>query len=226
MSGSGGGNGSGVSMNKVAAVLTGATLAGIILIMGPRILPGGEDEDAPTPSPVVSPAAQPTIAATRPPATAAAIPAQSTPALNDDLRGGSENVILTIIAYGMPARISARAEDPTVAVKARVREQCIADVQFPNPCITDYVVRRGTVLIVEAGNSLSGFWPSLDYVRGSGCDLKESAADQTCRIQLDSDASVEAMYFGGESPGDPHYQFPTCPTNRGNSPQPWMSRCR
>lgn len=225
-----GGSGFGGS-NKVAALLIG-TAAGLLAIFGPPLL-DDDDEPEPEPEPVpvesviaVQPAdsgapAPPTTV--KSPAVVVPVPVATKPPA-DDLRGDPNNVILTIVAYGMPARVSARPTNPNATVRERVREVCIPDTQFPNPCITDYVVPKGTEVVVTAGDSLSGYWSSLDSVTGGGCTIAGGTGrDQTCTFTVLSDIELEARYYGSDSTA-PKFLYPACPP-RAQNPPAWLSRC-
>lgn len=226
--GSGSSGGSGGSSNKVGMLLLGAGLVAIIGLFGPRLVDGDDDDKAPKATPVPTIAVSNGAPATQVPTSApTARPGPTTRATPvDDLRGDPNNAILTITAYGMPARVSAAAEDPSISVRQRQKASCSPDDQYPEPCVTYYVAPRGTTLKVTAGDSRAGYWPALDFVRGAGCDLQGDGRDLTCIIALTGDVEVTAQYYGGENPGLFHYQFPTCPTQRGNNPPAWAARCR
>lgn len=226
-SGSGGASSGGGSVNKTALLLFGAGLTAIIAIMGPRILPDDEAEPEPEPAPSVSVVAgggeKPvsSVTAAQPTRAQSSAPVRPIP---DDLRSDPNDAVLTIVAYGLPARISATARDPAISLRQRVREFCSPDI-YPEPCITDYVAKKGTVLTITAGDSRAGPWPVLDYVTGGGCNLKGNGDDLKCEITLTGDIQVEAWYYG-EVSGAPAFQFPKCPPDKGSNPPAWVSRCQ
>jgi hypothetical protein len=206
-------------------MLLAAGVLGTAIIVVP-IVNGGDDDDA-KPQPVTQVsgggggAQQPTTAGKDP--TVRPGPTQR-PTPVDDLRGDPDNVILTITANGMPARISAQATNPSVEVRQRQKASCVPDDQFPGPCVTYYVAKRGTEMKITAGDSRAGYWPVLQGVHGGGCELPESSQDVSCTINLQSDVEVTATYYGSDTPNGT-YVFPVCPAKR-SSPQPsWASRC-
>ena len=87
-------------------------------------------------------------------------------------------------------------------------------------------MKKGAVVKLSAGDSKAGYWPVLESVRGPGCNLEENGKDQTCTITVVGDVEYTAKYYGGESPGKLHFTYPECPTQRGNNPPAWMSRCQ
>lgn len=194
-------------------------IGGLIILLGPG--PGGGD-GSPTPEPTsapvvgndspatVSPAQQPTRApATAPPTRPGT--------------GGEGEAIVTIIAYGMPARVAPTLAGSNDTLRGEFREQCIPDIQFPRPCVIDYPVQKGTSITIRAGNSLAGYWPVLKSVKGPDCNLGEASRDQECTFTVFGDLEYEARYYGTEN--NTELLYPKCPTQRGNNPPAWASRC-
>ncbi len=224
--GDGGGGSSGVS--KLIALLFGGGLVAILSIFGPRFV---RDDDSPNPAPATPSPQSPvgngaavTTAPTIQPAVRTPNPT-SAPGGEDDLRGDPDNVIITVTVYGMPGRVSVEAADPSVAVRQRVKEVCSPDQIFPGPCVTSFVAKRGSPLLLIGGNALAGYWPTLAYARGAGCTIGEVSKDFRCPFTAMSDMSVEARYYGNTTPDD-RYEYPKCPKNFGNVVPAWTSRCR
>ena len=225
MAGSDGGSGGSGGMNKVAMLLAGGTVVGLITWF---LWPGGDDgKPTPTPATTVAVATVPSggsTVPTIPPGSSAPQPAGiDRKALT---AGYPDGALLTITAYGMPARVSAiiEDEDNTVFTHGAIK-QCVPDEQFPDPCVYYWLVKKGTPATITAGDSRAGYWPSLESVAGAGCDIKGDGVDHTCTITLSADADIVATFYGGESPGLAHYVYPVCPTNRGPSSPAWASRC-
>lgn len=240
MAGSGsnrGGSGGGLSgANKVAMAVAGGTLAGLIIWFN---WPGGGADDVPAPTPVVTVVntiePEPGDGVSGPTAAPASAAPQAASADREAITAGyPEGALLTITAFGMVARVGATFEDEENSVFTRgmfardTTTQCVPDEQYPDPCIYYWLVKSGTVVTVTAGEALAGWWPSLEYVRGPGCDLTGNGLDQTCTLTLAADVELVATYYGGESPGNPHYTYPVCPTRREGPPAPpaWTARCR
>ena len=222
MAPSGSGSGSG-NATKVGALLVGAGMMGIIVIfVGPKVV---DDDPPPTPTAVVT--AAPTTKAggaratdvprptSAPTAARNTVPPRTQPAPSGD-------VTLTIMAYGLPARVSARAEDPKAHFSETVRKQCVPEI-FPEPCITDYKMDPGTNVIVSAGNALAGYWSELESLDGGGCRFGPKDLDQACNITVFTDVEITAKYRGSQALGA-YYTYPTCPPNKGNTSPSWL-RC-
>ena len=197
--------------------ILGLGAAGIIIILGPGLPGGGKNPNSNPTSTASEATALAAGSATAPPVRDVFVPIGT--AENDD------DAILTIVAYGMPARISAAPKDPSASMGSTVREVCIPETQFPKPCITDYRVKKGTEVVITAGDSLAGYWPELESVEGGGCNITPGDKDVSCTLTLVGDVEVVAKYSGGENPGLWHYVYPTCPTQRGNSPPSWAKLC-
>ncbi len=225
MAGGSGGGGGGRSVNKVALAICGVGVAGLIIFFNPPggdDDPSGDDEPQPTAASIVE---RPTTAPTVPAATTRAVQS-APPARPPGLQVGPDEAVLTLIAYGLPARFSPTLEGSNDTLRGEFREQCTPDIQYPNPCIFDYVVKKGTNVTIHAGDSRAGLWPVLKSVRGPGCTLDGGdGRELSCTVTVGADMSFEAKYFGSQSV-DSEYIYPACPKNRGNSPQGWMSRCQ
>jgi hypothetical protein len=216
-SGSSGGSGGG---NKVAMLVGGGTLAGLIgwfVIYGGA---GGSSDPTPTAvavAPATATRSAPSGPATIPPASVAKpTRTPSTPS----------GVTLTITAYGLPARVSATfADEDNDVLDHGTRAPCTPDELYPDPCVYYWVVRKDAAVTISAGDALAGYWPALDSVSGPGCDITGNGRDQTCTLTVSADIELVAKFSGGESPGLAHYVYPTCPTQRDRAPA-WASRCR
>lgn len=229
--GSGGSGGSGGvgGARGVMAALAALGAAGLIGWMIWGGAGGGGNGGGPTPTqqaqlPPTVPSA-PTAADAQPTTTTVYGPAAFD---REKLREGHPDaVILTITAFGLPARIGAEIADAdNQKLDSGQVKTCTPDEIYPDPCVWYWVVKRGTAVAVSAGDSRAGYWPDLDFVQGPGCNLKGgSGVDQSCALTLESDVDLTAVYFGSESPGLAHYQYPTCPTQRSRPPA-WASRCR
>ena len=226
--GSSGGSGGlpGGPLGPILAALAGLGAAGAITwtIINGGGGGGGNNTADPTSLPPTV-AAPSEVAPTQPPSSTGSHGAAGID--KDELKEGYDDaVVLVMTGYGMPPRLSAAAVNPDEELSGAFVRQCIPDDLYPEPCVSYLIVRRGASVMVQAGDSRAGYWPNLDYVRGGGCDLKGNGQDQTCTITLFQDTDIVAVYSGGESPGLLHYQYPTCPTQRGNNPSAWTSRCR
>lgn len=227
--GGGGSSGGGGSANKVGALLLGGGLIAIIAILGPRAFDGDDDDPAPaptaeglpsggggavTPAPTAQPTARPQPT-TRPTQTA-----------DEELRGSPDNVILTVTVYGMPGRVGAEPIDRSIEIRQRQKGSCSPDDQYPEPCVTYYVAKRGTEMRIYGGDSQAGYWPALSSVSGAGCNVSGPLrADFSCPVTLLSDMGVEARYYGDTTNGGTVY-YPKCPASLGNSRPTWASRCQ
>ena len=224
---SGGGQGGipGGPLGPILAALAALGAAGLItwtIVNGG----GGGGDKTPTadatqlPPTVSEPSA---VAPTQPPSSSR--PHAPAGVNKEELKEGFDDAaVLVITAYGMPARVSAAADNPDEELSGAFVKQCIPDDIFPEPCVSYLVVKRGASVTVQAGDSKAGYWPVLDSVSGA-CNLTGNGQDQTCTFTLYQDSDIVAVYSGGESPGLSHYQYPTCPTQRGNASAPWTSRC-
>lgn len=139
--------------------------------------------------------------------------------------GYDDAVVIVFTMYGMPPQVGLEADDPADIITQRFEVQCLAEVTFPNPCVQYYIVRNGAHVRIVGGDSRAGFWPALESVQGGGCDMEGDGGDFECLLVAAADTDIVAIYYGGESPGLSHYTYPTCPTQRGQSPPSWMSRC-
>lgn len=225
----GGASSGGGSSNKVAGLLLGGGLIAIIAIFGPRLADGDDDDPKPAPTsqghpsgggrPVTpAPTAQPTV---RPQPTT-----RPTQTADEDLRGDPNNVILTVTVYGMPGRVGAEPLDRSLEIRQRQKGSCSPDDQYPEPCITYYVAKRGTAMRIYGGDSRAGFWPVLDTVTGAGCNVSGLlGADFSCPVTLLSDMGVEAHYSGSSTNGGT-VSYPKCPANLGNVRPGWADRCQ
>ncbi len=235
MASSGGGSsgGQGGGYNKVGALLLAGGLAiligaGTIIVDIPR--------DSATPAATAAPAAASPIAAAT---SAPASPPPPPPPMFDReaLRGRDRNaVVLTITAYGMPARIGVQAANDS-EVRSRgafdaglgVDYACNPDTQYPNPCVTYIVTQRGANVTVTAGDARAGLWPLLESLEGGGCKLTDGATDKSCTVTLAADIEMTARYYGEDSSGK--HPFPKCPPNtaeyRARFPSSaWLARCQ
>lgn len=229
-SSSGGGGGGGVGSGALTRIIAAITAAGGAGLIGFMIWNGGGGGGG-----SVSPTAQvqlpPTVRAVTVavPTAGATSSAVFGPAAFDRealKEGNPDAVVLTITAYGLPARVSAQVTDSdNQKIAQGYIKSCAPEDLFPEPCVSYWVVKRGATVTVTAGDSLAGYWPNLDAVTGPGCNLSGGGTDQTCTLNLLSDVDLTAVYSGGESPGLAHYQYPTCPTQRQRPPS-WASRCR
>ena len=227
-SGDGGSSGGLSGMNKVAMLLAGGTIAGLI---GWFVFPGG-GEDKPAPQLASTTVAEATLPHGGGAVAPTVVPSSPVPGRagidREALTAGyPDGALLTITAYGMPARVSAALEneDDSVFTRGTVK-QCVPDEQFPDPCVYYWLVKKGTSATITAGDSRAGYWPSLESATGAGCNLAGDGLDHTCTITVAADVDIVATYYGGESPGLAHYTYPVCPTNRGPAPPAWASRCR
>ncbi|MFN8617554.1 MAG: hypothetical protein U0837_10685 [Dehalococcoidia bacterium] len=212
-------SGGGSSANKVGALLLGGGLLAIIAIFGPRAF--GDDDEQVQPAPTAeglpsgggspltpAPTAQPTA---RPQPTT-----RPTQTADEELRGSPDNVILTVTVYGMPGRVGAETIDRSIEIRQRQKGSCAPADQYPGPCVTYYVAKRGTAMRLYGGDSQAGYWPAIDYVSGAGCSISRPLiGDFSCPFTLESDMSVEAGYYGseGSAPGT-IYRYPNCPPSK------------
>ena len=164
--GSGGHSG---SYNKVGALLLGGLgVIGFIIFMA-----GGGGDDGP-PAPVATTSGAQAGAPTAPAAAPTSSNAAPAAGSKESLRRGDPNAtILTITAYGMPARVSVQAQNASEVKSQGMYDPgrgtdfaCTPDTQYPNPCVTFIVVQRGAMVTVTAGDSRAGFWPVFSYLRG------------------------------------------------------------
>lgn len=218
-------------------VIPGGPLGPLLLILGGlgaaglitwQIFGGGGGDPKVTAPTVVPPTIVDVVAPTVPAAVTAAPGFYGPAAIDRDaLREGYDEdaVLLTITAYGMPARVSATADNPDDSYSNGFVSSCPPDDIYPQPCVSYVLAKRGASVTVSVGDSRAGYWPVLDYVRGAGCDIVGNGRDQTCKISLSSDVDLVALYSGGENPGLSYYAFPTCPTQRGAATSAWQSRC-
>jgi hypothetical protein len=212
MAGSGGGSGGG-SRGKAALAAAGA--AGIITIIIVTIFgPGGGGKDTPrTPTAVASSVSAASGAGSQ---TAGRPTLTPLPSMIPTAVGSEGEAKLTIIAYGLPARISPTLQGTNQVLNGEFREQCTPEVQFPKPCIFDYKVKKGSSYTITAGDSRAGFWPVLASVSGPGCNLSGgSGRDVSCTIQVFADVEITAKYSNGE------VSYPVCPANISNRPA-WL----
>lgn len=227
-SGSSGGQGGG---NKVGNLLLAGGLA---LLLGVGVTVTIVTNLVPKP-PVATPEPPPPASAST------AIPPRTTggnappPIRLDDkeeLRGRDRDaVVLTVTAYGMPARIGIQATNDAevlsrgnYAADRGVDAACLPDVQYPGACVSFIVTKRGATVTVTAGDARAGFWPILEYVRGAGCDIADGSKDESCTLSLAGDVDMTALYSGDYSGGK--VQYPTCPVPRPPARNDWESRCR
>jgi hypothetical protein len=152
------------------------------------------------------------------------------------LRLDPDAVIVAITAYGMPARVAIVVQNDGDRLStgmfdpARgVNTGCLPDTQFPGPCVSYAVVRKGASVNITAGNSRAGFWPNLDFLRGPGCDLGRTGdRDHVCTITVSADVEFVAVYYGEDTPNG-LYQFPKCPAGealeRARASSQWARRC-
>ncbi len=220
---SGGGGLPGGPLGVLLATLLGLGVVGSITwtIMGGG--GGGDSPAAPTAqviatvadaSPAVTRTAQPT------PATGAHGPA---PVDKEALKEGypDDSAVLVMTLYGQPPRVSATAANPDDIYAEGFQRQCLRET-YPDPCVYYYVVKPGTQLTVSAGDSRAFWWPDLEWVKGGECNIdtggQGAPTDLTCRVTVQLDVDLVAVYFGGESPGLAHYTYPTCPTQRDRAP--------
>lgn len=223
---SGGGSGiPGGLLGPILVALFGLGAASAIIW---TVTQGGGGKDDPT---VVQPTPPPTVAS---PSEAPPTP-QPTAATGDHgpanidkaaLREGYDDAAVVVFTmYGMPPQVGLEADDPDDIITQRFEVQCLPDLTFPGPCVQYYIVRRGASVRIIGGDSRAGFWPALEYVRGGGCDIEGDGRDISCPLTIFQDTDVVAVYYGGESPGLPHYTYPQCPTQRGDNPPAWSARC-
>ncbi len=235
MASSGGsGSGSSGSYNKVGMLLLGGLgLAGLIIFLG-----GGDKDD---PEPVVEATSAPTTVAAAPNVPVATRQtSQTNPQPSgvdkDALRlRDPNNVIVTVAAYGLPARVGITAQNDSevksrgVYVAGNANLACLPDAQYPNACVSYMVVPRGATVTVTAGDSRAGFWPVLDSLRGPGCEKAGNGdRDVSCTLTLAGDADFTATYYGDTTPSG-RYVFPKCPvaSERGSATtSPWIARCQ
>lgn len=230
--GQGGSDGGGSNgFSKLAALLLGGGLLGILTIFGPRL---GGDDSAPPPGPTRPPQDIPTVSGGNtapPPPTSVPEPTKATTgemgSPDDDLRGDPGNVILTITVYGLPGRVGAELVDKGQEMRQRQAKACVADL-YPEPCITYYIVKPGTSLRITGGDARAGMWPVLEYFRGAGCNVEGPVSkDFSCQVVITSDTNAEARYYGDTTPSG-RYSYPKCakPGDRGNVLSAWMERCQ
>jgi hypothetical protein len=231
--GSGGSSGSGGGAAKAGAVIL-AILGGIT---GLIILTGGGGDDAPAAVGTTAPTQNTgggNSAATVPPSSSSP---QTTGFDREALRGGDpEAVVVTVAAFGLPARVSVTADSPDDVISQGMFDPaegvdfaCLPDDQYPNPCVSFVVVKRGAAVTITAGNSRAGFWPNLDRLEGGGCTMPGTGTDTdvTCGFSAFQDADVIAYYYG-DTTASGKYLYPNCPvaSDRGNNPPAWASRCQ
>ena len=225
--GSGGSSGSsGGNANKVGALLLGAGLLGLIILVGPGPFDGDDGGDAP-------PATTDGSAASGdggPPPTSA--PAQPTARGASTARPSAtlaptDEVVLRIVAYGLPARVSAHLRPGEEGMRTYFPKSCAPEEIFPDPCVAEYTVKKGTTVVVSAGDSLAGYWPGLKSLKGPGCDIVGPVPrDQECTLTLVGDVELVAVYVGSESPPAREFPYPECPHRPGNNLPAWLSRCK
>jgi len=220
---SGGGGLPGGPLGLLLAALLGLGAAGFItwtIVRGG----GGSDSPAPTTTQNIATAADASPATTRlaQPTTA---PGAHGPAPVDKeaLKEGlpEDSAVLVMTLYGQPPRVSATAANPEDIYAEGFQRQCLRET-YPDPCVYYYVVKSGTQLTVTAGDSRAFWWPGLESVKGGECNIdtegQGAPTDRTCRVMVQLDVDLVAVYFGGESPGLAHYTYPTCPTQRERAP--------
>lgn len=221
----------------VLALLGG--IAGIVIVTG---ITGGSDDDPPaavdpTPPPPGVTASTSTVTAT---ATATSGPTgrPTTSFDKEALRAGNPDaVVVTVAAYGLPARVSLVATNSDELLSQGMFDpgkgvdfSCLPDDQYPNPCVGYLVVTRGAEVTVTAGNSRAGFWGILDRLEGGGCSIPGSGGDQdtTCSFSAFQDADISAYYYGETTPSG-RFDYPTCPVaaERGTyAATSWIARCQ
>jgi hypothetical protein len=216
--GSAGGNGGTSSgSNKVGKLLLGggaaAILTTIIIIFGP----GGGDAPPARPEPTApvpsGGGAGPTVPSSGAP-THAPLPTMIPTAV-----GSEGEATLTIIAYGLPARIAPTHQGTNEVLNGEFREQCTPEVQFPKPCIFDYKVKKGSAYTITAGDARAGYWSTLHSVSGPGCNLQGgSGQDVSCTIQVFGDVEITAKWATDQ------LVYPACPANTGPIRPAWL-RC-
>ncbi len=222
--------------NKVAALLLAGGLAIMATLIVPRVI--RQDDSVPVATVTATAAAAP-----EPNRPAAATPSNTSPrgaqiADRTALVQGypADSVVLSVVAFGMPARISATFEREADRYTSGLyisgsggQHACSPDEQYPEPCIYYWVAHRNAALRLTAGNALAGFWPDLDSLRGPGCNIARTNADATCTLTLGADQQFEATYYGSQS-GQGEYRFPVCPTGesrtRASTLSTWVGRCR
>jgi hypothetical protein len=227
----GGSGGNGGSYNKVGALL----LAAIGGVIGFIVFTGGGDNGG---TEAVLPTSQPPVVGSSAPA------ATSQPSTTEALQTGTEketlranypnSVVITITAFGMPARVGIEAQNDAevfsrgVYIAGNTNLACLPDAQYPNPCVTYMVVQRGATVTVQAGNSRAGYWPILESLSGGGCDRPGTGDDRdiTCTLTLFQDADISARYYGEDTPNG-RYDFPKCPAGAaGSATSEWIKRCQ
>ena len=227
--GSGGGGGA-----KVAAAILGASIiAGFIIFMGgggDGEGGGSKDADLPTSPPQAVSAPAPTSA----PANPTVRPSSASG--KDALRARfPDSAIVTIAAYGMPARVNIVAQNDSqvlsrgVYIEGDVDLACLPDAQYPRPCVSYMIVPRGATVTVSAGEALAGPWPVLDSLKGPGCDQKGTGGrDVSCSVTAGGDMDFIATYYGQDTPNG-RYDYPKCPASevaRLRAASPWAARCQ
>jgi hypothetical protein len=215
-------------------IVGAATVVGLIILFGPH-----RDDEGPPPTEVVvvetAPPQQVAGPTSVPPPTTRPAQTPNPQSIGFDreaIRRIDPNaVIVSITAYGMPARVGLQTQNSADQLSSGsfvpdrgVNVACLPDVQYASPCTSYVLVKKGATIVVSAGNSLAGFWPSLDHLRGPGCDIGKVSADRTCTVQASSDLDYVAVYYGSDSSGD--YVYPRCPPNRGTSTSEWIRRCQ
>jgi hypothetical protein len=156
----------------------------------------------------------------------------------DALRRLDPNALLiTLTAHGMPARVGIQAQNDSEVVSrgtfvlGKMNTACIPETQYPAPCVSYMLVKRGATVNVQFGDSRAGFWPLFGYIRGGGCDREGGGSiDRTCSIIMLSDVDMTAMYYGDTTPSG-RYQYPKCPvpeerSRPGATVEPWIARCQ
>ncbi len=231
-SGGSGGTGSSGGANKVGNLLLAGGLALLIVLIIPVVRP----DPAPTP-PIITatPAELPAGGGNATPPPASTSPPVASPPRADRatlVRGyPADALVLTVIVHGMPGRVTATFADGDVYTQGVYvpssggSAACLPDAQYPEPCISYWVAKRGAAFTLTAGNALAGFWSSLDHVRGPGCDIgRVGARDESCNLTLGTDLEYEAVYYGSSS-ADGEFTFPKCPRDRGAATG-WIARCQ
>jgi hypothetical protein len=214
--------------------LGAAIITGFIIFMGGGGDSGGSpsrEEDVPTSLPQ---AAGSGAAPTRPAGNATARPTTASP--KDALRARFPgSVIVTVTAYGMPARVGITAADDSqvlsrgVYVEGNLDLSCLPDQQYPAACVSYVIVKPGVNVTISAGEARAGPWPVFDSLKGPSCDQKGSGdRDVTCTATAAADMDFVATYYGSDTPNG-RYDYPKCPASeiaRLRASSPWAARCQ